>query len=380
MKVKVVKNIKELYPYKDIWGKIVEENNVDIPFLQFDWIVEWWNYFGSDKKMFLLVIFKENEIMGFCPLMMINKGLYKEIRFIGYPHASYADFLLFNDTREKTIEFIVDYLSGINEICIFNLNGFFENSPNYILLKDYMFKSRKAHYIRGVESFYILIEDKEFDEYFKTRIKHNSIKNIKKKEKRLKKMGSVAFKIIDDEKIDDIFNIHSKRWEKKLDTSRFTKDKEKKFFKQLALDKRNPVNACIYSLTIDERLIAFGYCFNCRGRKLFYQISHDDDFADYGPGKILTKNVIREAFINGTKIFDFSIGYERYKYEWTDEKTFVNRILFSTRGIISGIILKKYIFKEKIIKLLKKNYSLVIFKRNKLGHLRYKLLKMFIRN
>lgn len=377
MKVKIVKNIKELYPYKDIWEKIIEENNIDIPFLQFDWIVKWWNYFGYEGKMYLLVVLEENVVKGFCPFMMVGKGLYKEIRFIGYPHASYADFLLFRDGREKTIEFIMDYLMGINEVFIFNLIGFFEDSPNYILLKDYMLKKGIRHYIRGVESPYILICDKEFDKYFKARSKHSSIRNIKKVEKRLKRLGNLEFKRIDDDRIEEGFNLHNKRWEKKLDTSRFTMDKERRFFKQLAIDREGPINACIYSLTVDERLIAIGYCFNCRERRLFYHIAHDDDFAIYGPGKILTKNIIKEAFINGMRIFDFSIGYERYKSEWTDEKTFVNRILFSTRGVISRIILERYIVKQKIIELLKKDYRIVMFKRNKLGLIRYNLERIY---
>ena len=89
--------------------------------------------------------------------------------------------------------------------------------------------------------------------------------------------------------MDIIFELHDKQWKKRSDTSGFTNEKEKEFFRSLARIKEGPMITEIDSLYINDTVIAYDYGFNCRGRFLGYVMSYDEDFEVYSPGRILQK-------------------------------------------------------------------------------------------
>jgi len=48
--------------------------------------------------------------------------------------------------------------------------------------------------------------------------------------------------------------------------------------------------------------------------------TYDGQHAAYSPGRLLIYHALEECFSNGVDVFDFTIGAEQYKYEWTGDE------------------------------------------------------------
>ena len=88
-------------PYKDIWNGILEDRGSDIVFMTLEWLNKWWEYHGVAKKLFILMIIQEEQILGFCPLMKVPAKGYEEIRFIGGDEASCMGIVVKKNLRKK---------------------------------------------------------------------------------------------------------------------------------------------------------------------------------------------------------------------------------------------------------------------------------------
>lgn len=371
MEVEIIDNIEKLKDFRGRWDEILYENNNDNPFLEQDWLINWWKYFGSNYKLYIILIKHNDNILGFCPLMKIRKLLYTEIRFIAYNWYSYMDFIISNEYREKSLECLISYLKYMKGNYVYNFDSISETSKNLNILMSYLIKDKVRYFTKAIESRYIDINGGSFEDYYKTRSKHNSIKQIIKTKQKLSKLGNLNYGKLNNERLDEIFILHEKRWKSKINGSKFSVGESREFFKQLALKDSYPFNADIYSLLFNDKLIAFVYAIKYNGRFLFYRVAHDDDFAKYCPGLLIIYEVVKNAFDEKFKIFDFSRGFERYKEEWTGKLVNVESFTFSNSGFVSSLILFKDPLKEKLRIFLKKSPAIVEFKRKKLGKIKH---------
>ena len=370
LEVKIIRNIEELKLYKGDWNHLLEENHNDIPFLEFDWTKKWWDFFGEDHSLLVLFLYENSSIKGVFPLMTTKKCFWEEINFIGYPEASYMDFILTSQSRERCIEIVVKYLSKMRGNYIISLFGFSEDSLNYKSLNKCLRENVPYFYIRRFVSPFIII-NRDFTGYFKEKSRHSSIKTIKRSEKKLVQVGKLTCKKLDSSRIGEIFELHEKQWKKKNDFSNFSEEKHGNFYKEIALDQNLSFKSWVHALMLEERIIAFIYGFKCNTNYILYRITYDNDFSVYGPGKILLKKVIKDCFENGVKVFDFGLGYARYKTEWADDNRSIREVVFSTNRLFSRIIYSKYFLRKRLIEILKKYKCYDHIKVNTFGKVKY---------
>jgi CelD/BcsL family acetyltransferase involved in cellulose biosynthesis len=84
--------------------------------------------------------------------------------------------------------------------------------------------------------------------------------------------------------------------------------------------RKNPY-AHISYLALNGEIIAahFGYLYENQ-RMYWYMPTYDSQYAAYSPGRVLIYHVLGDCFANGVEVFDFTIGAEQYKYEWTSDE------------------------------------------------------------
>jgi hypothetical protein len=56
MRIEIIDSIEKLLAYKAEWESILKEINSDIMFLEPDWIICWWKFFGEKNKLFALLL------------------------------------------------------------------------------------------------------------------------------------------------------------------------------------------------------------------------------------------------------------------------------------------------------------------------------------
>lgn len=374
--MKVIDNIENFYPYQDKYNEILRNNNYNTPFIEFSFILNWWKYFGYDKKLFILISEKNDEITGFAPLMITKKVLTSEINFIGYPLATDMDLNLNEENRENSAEEILDYLYNLKGNYIINLHGIREDSQNFNYIM-YWSKKRKGRLLLNYTLEPYIIISKSFDDYTKGILSSHNKKNTARRDRKLRALGDFEYKEIDSKDIDKIFDIHRDRWRLKYDTSNFSKPKWREFFKSLYYEKDKNFQTEITVISLDKEPIAFCYGFIKNNIYFPYSTSYYDSFSLYGLGSLIKKYKIEESFNNRLSCFRFGVGYEPYKMQWTNNYTNIYKIVFKSLG--GFLLINIYILTEIFIKNIKKSHKIIMFRRNTLGKLK-QLIKGFNKN
>lgn len=374
--MEVIDSTERFYYYKDKYNEILKDNNYNIPFAEFSFIINWWSFFGKDKKLFILISKKDNIIIGYAPLMISKVGFLSEINFIGYPLATDMDLILDGENREISIREILNYLYKLPGNFMINLNGIREDSPNFNYIKSWTKANKGGLLLNYTQEPYINIKE-SFNEYFEKFYSSADKKKIIKRERKLKSLGELEYKKIEEKDIDKIFDIHQDRWRKKYDTSDFSEQKYREFFKSLYCDKDKNFGIDITVISLDKEPIAFSYGFIKNNSYLLYSSSFYDSFSPFGLGKLINKYKIEECFNNNLSSFSFGVGNEPYKMQWTNNYTNIYKLVY--KSFRSSFLINLYLIKEIIIKNIKKSRKIIMFRRNKIGKLAH-LIKSINKN
>lgn len=351
--INVINHLEELTDYKEEWNKILTDNKNTNPFLEFDWIENWWKYFGKEHSLFILIMQMQDRIVGFCPFMILHHRFYQEITFIGYPEASYMDFILASDYRDQSIQASLDFIRNLKGRYILHLHGIYEEAYSDKVLLDYFNHNKDVFFIRSFDDPFIQI-DKDFSSFLKKRSKYSSLKTLIRSMNKLEDAATVTYRRLSSSEFDDIIQLYEKRWKRRYDASKFLKRKHQDFFRAIADDTNMSFDIMVYGLKLGNRLIAFIFGFLFNGTYYLYRISHDNDFSVYGPGKIILYKLLEDCFQNNLLVIDLGLGYARYKSEWTDDNKTIHEFTASFTSGYSRLFFYKYLVRKKAIEKLKK--------------------------
>ena len=116
--------------------------------------------------------------------------------------------------------------------------------------------------------------------------------------------------------------------------------------------KKIKIHLC--SLTLNDELIAIHWGVIYKNRFYYLLLSmKEESFARYSPGRLLISSMIKWCIENKIQIFDFTLGSEKYKISWSNDKS----ILFNYLKLnnVKGFIFYLMIKIKLILKSFKEN-------------------------
>lgn len=257
------------------------------------------------------------------------------VRFLtwlgGFFAVDYGD-VLFDPSASCGIEsFLDDALRLLREKVGFHLcylHNVRHDSPLYPYLKE---RFRK---FRGDVAPYIALQG-DFDAYL------DSLKRFRKKQKsdtlrqikRLSELGSLEFTVAAGHDAGAAALLEAffeqKRWRFRSSgvNGVLLMPGYEEFYRDQALHNDSIHLSCI---TLDGQIIAthVGYLYK---RRFYYLMpAYNHRYGAYSPGRVLAYYLLRECFAQGVEIFDFSIGNEEYKYEWTRDDVAITSFVSDT--------------------------------------------------
>ncbi|MDD3704659.1 MAG: GNAT family N-acetyltransferase [Clostridiaceae bacterium] len=379
MRIEIINNIEKLMSYKEEWDKILEKMNSINMFLELDWITYWWKFFGYKHELLVLVIADNNKVAGFCPLMITKKRVHNEVGFIGSRESGRMDFLLREELREEALECIFNFLRNLKGKNIVKLNGVPEKSENYGLIKKYIKKHKVPFAHSSIVCYFLNLNGIDFKNYFEYRFGKKTRQTMSSKEKKLSRLGKIGYKRINTSELDEVFEIHDKRWLRKIGNSSFSKGETREFFKELLSYNCEKFNVSVDAITINNRVISFMYGFEYKGKYLFYRIAHDDDYAFLSPGELVFKKKMEECFSSKINVFDFGTGYEPYKAKWSDYCEEIFNIVIPSKNLQSSLIFYlQYWSNIKLKGILKRNKAIYNFRKYSLGKIKLLFSRAYI--
>ena len=145
--------------------------------------------------------------------------------------------------------------------------------------------------------------------------------NIRRQRHRLQKIGQLSLELLDDpgeihDWLPEFFKVYSHKWHSEGLSSQFDDVRMRIYYQELAkqfLSKGLHVS----SLKLDDRRIAYNFCFLHEGWFYGYTSTYRKEYHSYSPGLVNISMLMEYGCINKWMGLDFLQGHESYKNQWT---------------------------------------------------------------
>lgn len=345
----------------NFWNEILSQSNDANIQLTYEWLSIWWEVFGNDKKLSLITVTDGDKIIGIAPLIItriIGKAglVLRKLTFIGYGITDYHNLIIANEKREEAlrilIDFIIDHKKNWDVVHFNNIRG---DSPNLPILRNILEDTSLTVTERiNIQSPYISI-DRDWTSYFNA-LSKNVRSDIRRRLNYLSRMEKAE--LIHLHKVEDITgtldiikSIHVKCRQAKGETSLYADENKFKFVSMIMKQFSDRKWLDIVFLKLNDRIIAYSLGFVYDNTVSYWNAGFDPEFSKLSPGKMLLYHWIRDSFEAGYREFDFMIGEEPYKFQWTSRVRPNYEFLLFNNTMRSNLL--KCYYKNKL--LLKKN-------------------------
>lgn len=364
----IVTTLEQFEAYRLPWNQIVNDINNRNPFMEFDWIMAWWRIKGQARNIEIYVVFEGEHLRGFAPM---EKNIIKKNRieyaFLAKGDASYMDILSKDLYKKAVWQLLLPVLLSGPEQKILSLHGLVETDQTSLALEWFLQKNAITYDFTRVVAPLIDLVGIDKESYFHKRRKSFG---LNKSEALLAQQGEVTFRELKDVEYEKIYELFDARWQMKKDTSGFSAKKNKAFHQELVNTTKL---LSVEGLFLDDELVAFTLGYRLRGVYTGSNMAFQPDLFCFGLGNILDKKLIRSSFDKEDTLFDFSIGYEKYKFSWATDTKYLRQYIFGNTAAKKQVKLKNLLALS--IQQIKKNEKIVAFKRNKLAKWLYYIKK-----
>lgn len=303
-------------------------------FQSYDFVTSWFACAGAASHAVpaVAVYCENNVICGIVPCCIITKEGWRFLAWLGGFFVVDYGGVLFDPAASISIESFMDAsFRLLREKTAFHLcylNNVRHDSPEYPYLAQHyrMFRHDMAPYVvlRGTFDNYL-----ESLKQFRKKQKSDTLRQIK----RLSSLGQLEFCLVSgsDTKaaalLEAFFEQKRRRFRDSGVHGVLLMPGYEEFYRDQAIHNDTVHLSC---LMLDGKIIATHLGYRYRGRFYYLMPSYDQHYGAYSPGRVLAYFLIQDCFARGVEVFDFSIGNEEYKYEWTKDSEPITSFVSNT--------------------------------------------------
>ena len=327
---------------KNNWEEF-EKNSSHYIFQKFEWQKLWFENQLENKQKIqncTIFVYENGNLIMILPFNIKEKFTLKILSWSGFPFSDYNCQLIKNNISKSVFDEIWKIVTNQIEKdydCII-----LAHQPRKILKLENPFSKYLKTKVNN--SYYGIYLNKEFE------LKKNELDNIKYQTNRLKKLGKLEFKIMNENEnstkiINFIINNKSEQYKRTNAWNLFKIDSHRNFFNLIYIKLKQ--NIFIASLSLDNEIIAAhsGFVYNNRLYYLFPAY-------DYTYNKYLLKDFIKKLIEISTSRnidnFDLTIGFENYKKNYSNY-TLESSVFLDFKNI-RGIIYISFVKLKLLIK------------------------------
>jgi len=340
-----IETIAQLEELKPVWNTLASKSEGDSIFITYEWILSWWQAFGDDKKLLILKIENDNEVVGIAPLMIVGDEN-PIVQFIGTPNADYSDFL--GEDKESVIKSVVDYLfENQPDWSQIDLTQIPESSSSIRILENCLTDKKAKFVSHAIENISFFQFEGTEDERKNYSLKMG--RSFKRFRNFFTKANGLEFCHITDLTeieyyLPPFYQCHVTRWNSLGSPGKFLNPKMRKFHNQLAKNLTPLNRLAFFVLKHGDVPLAYLFGYDYNKTINLYNIANESFYQRRSPGILLLHNLIEKFIKAGHNKIDFSRGGGEHK------SRFVNKSMVNIQFLIfrSGADLKKHRIKEKV--------------------------------
>ncbi|MBI4478309.1 MAG: GNAT family N-acetyltransferase [Acidobacteria bacterium] len=320
-----VKDPAVLHALGSQWNDLVERAGVPHPFMRHEWIRTWWECFGGDRRLHILIVRSGDRLTAIAPLMKERVRMYgvpiRRIGFLQNDHTPRADFIVAERPRESYEAIWKALLDDREQWDVVQLNQLVADSPT----RDEAFRWANRHDLatgvwRCEASPYLALAG-SWDQ-FRRGLTAKLRQNFRNRDARLRRMGEPALETIAERTaiqraLDDAIRLEASGWKRETSTAIGSDLAVQRFYTTLADRAAEAGWVRLLFLTVGGVRIATAYAAAYRNRLFLLKTGYDPAYASCAPFRMLTSLAIEQAFADEVAEFDFMGGAEAWKLEWT---------------------------------------------------------------
>lgn len=307
------------------WNNVVRRAKVPHPFLLHEWFRTWWDCFGANRRLHVIVVRDGGDILAIAPLMTEQVHMYgvpaRKVDLLHNDHTPRADVIV-SGSRRVAYDAIWEALRDASDQWdVLQLSRLPDHSPTR---KAFASLAQCEGYAtgtwRGDASPYLTLSG-TWDRYHAS-LPSKFRSNLRNRLSRLRAGGEPQLEILDRPEdiaaaTEDALRLEASGWKDKTHTSITSDPSVQRFYSLLAERAAGRGWLRLMFLTVGGRRIAtaYGSCFD--GRLFLFKTGYDPAYASCAPFKILMYLATRRAFADGLREIDFLGDQEPWKLEWT---------------------------------------------------------------
>ncbi|MBI3805586.1 MAG: GNAT family N-acetyltransferase [Nitrospirae bacterium] len=321
--ITVVESLEKMAELGGAWNALLNESRSNTVFLSWEWLYTWSECFlKSDRRLFVLLIYKEEELVGIAPWCIRHIRSYgfsmRKIEFLGIPEtgSDYLDVFAKRGKEKEVAEQIYHFLH--------NSTSFWDSLALHDLASDSLFL---LHFMNQVE------KDGKYGELrhgpycpsialpqtidaFKSRLSRNRREQFSRHLRLLRKTGEVTHRVDLSGEVAPVLKDFSRMYEQRWGAA----DGLFHFLDKLMIRSEEKNWLQLDSLNVGGRNIA-GLLHLRYGKTLsMYLMGVDHSFdKSISIGNILVGLSIEKAIAEGFSKYDFLRGDEEYKFHWSND-------------------------------------------------------------
>ena len=331
-----VRTEAEFLQLESDWNRLLMESSRPVPFLTWEWISTWWQHFGANSRLFVIVARDgRSRVVGIAPLRLILRMAFgmvpvRSLEFLGYRGSvvctDHLDFLAEPTHRtEICSRLFQEVIQRSDEWDTLVLADLAEDSPIPALFAGLQSGADNSSqsgpqgqcpYVNLPAQWEVLLNS----------IKAKYRNNIKRRRERLQESFQVTFdsRCTEDRAIphmEIMERLHGLSRNRKGETGNFCIEPYRDFHRAVATRMAQSGLLYLARLDCDGSPVAALYGFYLGGRLFGYQTGFDAAWESKGVGAVLQARIFEDAIerLRATE-YDFLRGTEPYKYTWTNQE------------------------------------------------------------
>lgn len=340
---------KDIESLRSEWQQF-ENEAVYFYFQSYLWLSNWQRSIGKERSAVPIIVsvYDNHGLSAIFPFSLERR--FKACRVLTWMGGNLSDYNapLFSqrlsDSEKKNITLkVLSEMKAVKNIDYI----FLKNVPEYLdngsvnPFVDTEVIPRCTHPIDELKALYIPLSDWQscYSKVSK-RIKSDSARL----RRRLSDLGNLEFRIAQDmevaEKITEVMILQKSARLSEIGVRNiFVNKGYKDFFIKIGREAYSEGTMHVSWLSLNETIIAVHWGILFRDRLYWLMPSFNRDYRNLAPGRILMEDVIQWCCNNGVKYFDFCLGDENYKKDWT--RTYMTLYRYAKPVSLRGWIFDK---------------------------------------
>jgi CelD/BcsL family acetyltransferase involved in cellulose biosynthesis len=350
-KIRIISESEEFESLSEVWDGLLRNSGDNNPiYLTHEWLLTWWKHFGEGKKLNVLIIEKEYQVIGVFPLMRTEYRIgplkIRTLETIGAVNCNHIG-LVRSGSREEAVSAFLAYLEeefAKGEL-VLRLTWVPDDSRFLDLLRRRTSLSPNSlvmqEKVKTLAPYIIL--PATWDEYFRS-LRPNRKRVLRRELRYLERSHRVEYQTCTLENLDNTLSrfieLHESRWQASHVRGVFSDPKMEGFYRDIATQfvKKGWLNfSC---LVVDDEVASAEYAFIYNQKFYCATSARDMRFSKYSVGHIHQMFLVKYAIEKGLREFDFLRGDEPYKFHWTESSRRYINFVIGKKGLCSGLRLK----------------------------------------